>query len=307
MGSKKPLISVIIPHFNREEEITVALKGVVDQKYDNWECLIIDDGSHEKSKQKLKSHIRKLHTGKILYYERSKNRKKGANACRNVGMELARGEYVAFLDSDDSWPESYLLEAVKFAESRKIFHASYSGATVLRNNKIGEIKSRPKDDEEGFFDFLLSPGVLAQTSSYFLRRKIALDIKFDEQLKRHQDYDFFIRLGQKYNWNYNPNCSTFINWSTIQTRRVDFESCIVVYNRHKYEFKNKHLKSGYLVSQLGMSLREDAHPKIVQFYSRELNDTGYKKEMGLILLVNFPYVFKFYKKLLIRLSSTFNF
>lgn len=295
MFSQTLKVSIVIPHFNRENEIKKALCGIVCQEYKNWECLIIDDGSKETSQQELKKFILKINSDKIFYHQRPNNREKGANACRNLGIELAKGDYIAFLDSDDSWPENYLTEAIKLAEREENFCASYSGAIVTRNNQKKLIPSRMKNEEEGMFDFLLSSGVLAQTSSYFLKREIALKIKFDEKLQRHQDYDFFIRLGEKYSWIYNSNCITEIDWSTINQRHTDFNSCVSVYKQHKNEFKNKNLKSGYLVSQLGMSLREGANCEIINFYRRELREVGYKRKPGLILMVNFPNIFKFYK------------
>lgn len=294
MFSQSSMVSIVIPHFNREREIKNSLSAIIRQEYKNWECLIIDDGSKETSQHDLKKFIQKLNTEKIFYHQRPESREKGANACRNLGVELAKGDYIAFLDSDDSWPENYLFEAIKFAERKENFCASYSGAIVTRNNKKKIMPSRMKTQEEGMFDFLLSPGVLAQTSSYFLKQEIARKIKFDEKLQRHQDYDFFIRLGEKHAWVYNPYCITEIDWSSINQRHTDFGSCIEVYKRHENEFKNKKLKEGYLISLMGLALKNNAETNFINFLQHELRKTGYATKPGLVLMINFPTLYKLY-------------
>jgi len=292
-----PTVSIVIPHFNREKIITTAIESVSKQVYQNWECIIVDDGSAESSKNFVKTILSEERFKKFFFFERPANRLKGANACRNIGVEKARGSYIALLDSDDSWPENYLTEALKFAESKQDFTASYSGAIVYRNNVKRVIESRAVADGEKLFDFLLSPGVIAQTSSYFLRKDIATRVKFDEELKRHQDYDFFIRLGKQYQWFYNPNSKSIVDWSTINTRRTDFDSYLTVYERHKDEFKaGSNYKKGYLISCMGMALSQNAKSGIIKFYQRELREVGYAKKPGLIFMINFPYIFTYYKR-----------
>jgi len=293
----KPLVSIVIPHYNRDQIIRVAITSVLNQEFEDWECLIVDDGSSEQSKKSIRNFLSELDNKKISYFDRPLNRGKGANACRNFGVEKAAGEYIAFLDSDDSWPTDYLLESCKFKDEIENFSASYSGSTIYRDKKETVQHSRSIHSTEGLFDFLLSPYVIAQTSSYFLKKEIVEKVRFDECLKRHQDYDFFIRLGQQYNWSYNPNCKTFIDWSTIDQRVTDFKSCITVYTRHKDEFKNRKIQMGYLVSCLGMALRENANNTIIGFYQTELKNIGYRRKIGLIFMVNFPKLFKYYKKL----------
>ena len=93
-----PLVSIIIPTFNRAQKISVALNSVIQQSYTHWECLVIDDGSDDATNVLLKDYE---NTDKrIRYYERERE-PKGAPTCRNIGLHNAKGEYVIFLDSDD--------------------------------------------------------------------------------------------------------------------------------------------------------------------------------------------------------------
>lgn len=108
---KKPLISVIIPVFNREELIGETLESVISQTYRNWECIIVDDGSHDNTPDVVSSYSKQ--DKRIKFFTRPETRKKGASPSRNYGLEKANGNYIQFLDSDD------LLHSNKFEEQLK--------------------------------------------------------------------------------------------------------------------------------------------------------------------------------------------
>ncbi|UXX81111.1 glycosyltransferase [Reichenbachiella carrageenanivorans] len=94
----QPLVSIIIPSFNREALIAETLQSVLDQTYPTWECLIVDDGSIDGTKAVAQSFIEK--DARFKWLERHRE-PKGAPTCRNIGIEKSKGEYVIFLDSDD--------------------------------------------------------------------------------------------------------------------------------------------------------------------------------------------------------------
>jgi glycosyltransferase involved in cell wall biosynthesis len=93
-----PLVTVIIPVFNRQALIKIALNSVIQQTYTHWECIIVDDGSSDDTLVVLESFSRK--DARITYYKRERA-PKGAPTCRNLGLENAKGDYIVFLDSDD--------------------------------------------------------------------------------------------------------------------------------------------------------------------------------------------------------------
>jgi len=97
--SINPLISIIIPTFNRVHIVSETLDSVIAQTYGNWECIIVDDGSTDETERLIGAYCEK--DSRFQYHHRPENRSKGANACRNYGFELSKGEYVLFLDSDD--------------------------------------------------------------------------------------------------------------------------------------------------------------------------------------------------------------
>ncbi|MCA1744718.1 MAG: glycosyltransferase, partial [Bacteroidales bacterium] len=99
MMNEQPLVSVIIPTFNREHLIGETLESVLKQTYNNWECLIVDDGSTDRTRELVEGYVQL--DGRFSYYRRPDYMPKGANACRNFGFEISRGDYVNWFDDDD--------------------------------------------------------------------------------------------------------------------------------------------------------------------------------------------------------------
>ena len=98
--SKKLIVSVIIPTYNRKKYVTKAIDSVLRQTYDDYEIIVIDDGSTDNTRESLEKY-----RNKILYIYQQNS---GVSAARNAGIRLAKGEWVAFLDSDDEWIPEYL-------------------------------------------------------------------------------------------------------------------------------------------------------------------------------------------------------
>jgi glycosyltransferase involved in cell wall biosynthesis len=95
---EKPLISILIPNFNRGGLMTQTLRSVADQSYDNWEAIIVDDGSNDDS-EKVAMDFASTDI-RFSYFKRERL-PSGASTCRNIALELSHGEFVIFLDSDD--------------------------------------------------------------------------------------------------------------------------------------------------------------------------------------------------------------
>jgi glycosyltransferase involved in cell wall biosynthesis len=94
-----PLVSIIIPTYNRAHLVRETLDSVQIQTYENWECIIVDDGSIDETLKMIKKY--ELKNKKFKIYSRPASKNKGANSCRNYGVEQSNGEYLIFLDSDD--------------------------------------------------------------------------------------------------------------------------------------------------------------------------------------------------------------
>jgi len=98
MNTNLPLVSIIIPTYNRAHLIGETLDSVLAQTYTNWECIVVDDGSTDGTDKLLTAYCEK--DARLQYFKRE-ILPKGASHCRNIGLEKASGEYCMFLDSDD--------------------------------------------------------------------------------------------------------------------------------------------------------------------------------------------------------------
>jgi glycosyltransferase involved in cell wall biosynthesis len=102
MEDRKPLVSNIIIFLNSENYLTEAIESVFSQTYEHWELLLVDDGSTDRSTA-IAHKYSQDYPGKVRYLEHEGHQNRGMSASRNLGISHAKGEYVAFLDSDDIW------------------------------------------------------------------------------------------------------------------------------------------------------------------------------------------------------------
>lgn len=101
-NSEDPLVSIIMPFLNQGKYIQESIESVLAQSYQNWELLLIDDGSIDRSTEITQQYARQ-YPEKIRYFEHEGHQNKGASAARNIGLRNAKGEYITFLDGDDVW------------------------------------------------------------------------------------------------------------------------------------------------------------------------------------------------------------
>lgn len=109
---EKVLVSVVIPVYNRADTIKRAVESVLEQTYKNVEIIIIDDGSTDGTIDQLKE-LEQMESSIRVF----KQDHKGANAARNLGIEKARGGFIAFQDSDDEWLPSKLEKQICYIPS----------------------------------------------------------------------------------------------------------------------------------------------------------------------------------------------
>src|SRR5690606_34265329 len=101
-----PLISIVIPTYNRAQFIAETLTSVKNQTYQNWECVVVDDGSTDNTIEIIQQFT--ASDDRFKLYSRPTNRPKGANACRNYGFEVSSGLYINWFDSDDIMAPTFI-------------------------------------------------------------------------------------------------------------------------------------------------------------------------------------------------------
>ena len=140
--------SIIIPTHNREETIKRTLESVISQSYTKWECLVVDDGSKDRTIEVVTLYSKKEKRIKLIKRD---SFPKGANKCRNIGYENAIGDYLIFLDSDDELKENSLERRCNDLLETKFDFIVYP----MQTNQNGEVKLQPIPNSKSYvIDFL---------------------------------------------------------------------------------------------------------------------------------------------------------
>lgn len=195
----KALVSLIIPAFNRSGLIGETLDSVLEQHYENWECIIVDDGSTDDTRKVLDQYIKK--DTRIRYVSRPSGVPKGAAACRNIGIAMSKGEYVQFLDSDDLISPEKISAQVERMENDKGFSITTCRWGRFRDNmKDAELY----DDFPSYADFNDPADFLNSLPrslnffpihSYLIKRQVINKAGYwNEYLSFNEDAEFITRV-----------------------------------------------------------------------------------------------------------------
>lgn len=191
------LVSVILPTYNRPEMLKEAVSSVFDQTYQNFEIIIINDNGVD-----VNNIIAEFDNTRITYIHHSHN--KGLASARNSGLGIARGKYIAYLDDDDIFYSTHLETLVNFLESSD-YKIAYTDA--IKIDQILEKNGEYKNVVCGLYmsrDF--SRELILQNNispvHCFMHEKSCLNggLKFDESLRVHEDYEFWMRLARTYDF-----------------------------------------------------------------------------------------------------------
>jgi len=192
VASAAPKVSVVIPTYNSAATVKEAIESVLCQTYADLEINVIDDGSTDDTEKMVRQF------GDRIRYVKQMNQ--GVSAARNAGIKQARGEYIAFLDSDDIWLPEKLAEEIPFLESDPKLGLVYCDWSVVSGEGVlhsSYLKNLPA--VSGYvFDELIQTGFIL-TSGVVVRRACLDDVgDFDKSLSIAQDYDLWLRIS--YRW-----------------------------------------------------------------------------------------------------------
>ncbi|AEH45609.1 glycosyl transferase family 2 [Thermodesulfatator indicus DSM 15286] len=169
-----PLVSVIIPTYNRAFLLREAIFSVINQTFQDWELLIIDDRSTDNTKEIVSDLARKEPRIKYL----TNKFKKGPAGARKYGIQNARGEYIAFLDSDDLWKPWHLEKAIFLLTKYKYIDWFYADVELVKNNNviISSIKKKNWHGRTKFSYLELEPNFFLFNDQEFLYKAIKYEI-----------------------------------------------------------------------------------------------------------------------------------
>jgi len=188
---KEPLVSVVIPAYNAEKYIVEAIKSVLAQTYANWEIIIADDGSNDRTAEIVRS----FNESKIRYFYQNNQ---GQSAARNLALVNCRGDYVAFLDADDIFLPEKLGRQVAFMENQPECAFSYCKIRYFYDGKPQELFDLSIEHPSGLLreDLIKRGGhTMAPISVMFRRQWLDRCGGFDNSLRRSDEYFFYLKMA----------------------------------------------------------------------------------------------------------------
>jgi len=280
---KTPLVSIIIPSYNRESIIKETLESVLLQSYSNWECIVVDDLSNDSTVQIVKSYSNI--DSRFIHYLRPEDKPKGPSSCRNYGVTKANGKYLIFLDSDDLLAPSCIERRVaKFLENPNCdFLVFQMERFEIQPDYLKKVKKFEDNKNTILASFISLHGQWPITSPIYRTSFFKNKIGFNERLKVFEDLevaiysivfancflifeniDCFYRNDINYKEKYN---SLEVKTKMLENFQIFIESLSkLIANNPEQRFKNKDIKNHLVAS----------YKKVFHFYILE-NSKIFKK------------------------------
>lgn len=233
MESTKDLVSVIIPTYNRAHLIKRSAQSVLNQTYSNLELIIVDDGSTDNTEEVVKS----IDDNRVIYI---KQPNQGACAARNNGIDHARGEFIAFQDSDDVWHYDKLEKQIKCLKETGADMCFCSLNKIENGKSVGLIGNH---FERGF----QRPSVLLSnvgTQTLCGKSNIFKTEKFDSKMPRLQDLELLWRIQKKFSTFYinESLVDYYLQEDSITNNFEKIEkACVIIMEKHKDFVNNQKL------------------------------------------------------------------
>jgi glycosyltransferase involved in cell wall biosynthesis len=285
-----PRFSIVIPLYNKENFIKKTIQSALDQTIQEFEVIIIDDGSTDNSLRK----VEEFNDKRIRVF---KQKNKGASAARNKGVELSNHKWIAFLDADDIWYHNHLEElnnCIDNLPEAQVVSNAYEIA--LEKNFIKKPKySRAVPKEMNLIDDYFSYSFidpLFWTSSLAVNKVVFQNIGgFDEEISSGQDTDLVSRLALKYKLAYNPKV-TFLHIKNTEnnlskSNHLDAR-LMFIKKLEKEEYDNPSLKKYLDINRFSLALQAKIRrkSKISKSLIEQIDYKNLKSKQKLLL--NFP-------------------
>lgn len=249
----KILVTAIITTHNRVDLLKGAINSVLSQTYKNIECIVVDDASSDGTSEYCKS------LNCIRYISISKENSRGGNYARNIGIQNARGEYVAFLDDDDEWYPEKIEKQILVIEKNTDVGVVYCGRMIkeITTSGVSYIKDLPRIGARGDMHIKILSRIYFVTSECMIRKQLLLDVGcFDENVKFWQEYELMIRLLQVTKVDFVNEClityraslidsqrltNNYINWleavRQIESKHADLYKSLPLYHKLKHRIR----------------------------------------------------------------------
>lgn len=243
------MISVIIPTYNRARTIERSVNSVLQQTYKDIECIVVDDCSTDNTKEIVEN----ITDTRVRYYCLEKNF--GACVARNYGVEKAKGDYIAFQDSDDEWLPNKLEEQFKYLVLNNA-DVCFCKKYILDINGDFAIITR-NELQQGFIsrEVLCSQSKVS-TQTILAKRNVFNEFKFDPNLKKAQDFEWTIGTSEKYTFYFvdQPLVKQYLQDDSItivgKNYQKDYEARKYIYEKYHDKYNNDKKLAYYLMKGL---------------------------------------------------------
>lgn len=186
------VVSVIITTYNRPTDLENAIESVSEQTYEPIELVVVDDHSDTPAAYVLQNvDTEAFHRFRHVRHDENQ----GANAARNTGLDVASGEYIAFLDDDDQWEPEKIERQVTVLEADDDVGVVYTGVKVIGGTE--ESLKIPPEVSGNLTKALLCQNVVGTLSAVMVRGDIAETVRFDERFPTWADTEWYIRLSTR--------------------------------------------------------------------------------------------------------------
>jgi glycosyltransferase involved in cell wall biosynthesis len=184
------VISIVIPTFNRKVLLNRALTSVFAQTYTDIEVIVVDDGSTDGTIEHITRHYPQVHLIQQAHH--------GVSHARNRGLRIARGEWIALLDSDDEWQADKLTRQMQALSAEPEYRVCHTDEIWIRHGKRVNPMKKHRKPSGWVFDACL-PLCAISPSSILLHRDVLDEVGlFDEILPACEDYDLWLRIAARY-------------------------------------------------------------------------------------------------------------
>lgn len=187
----KPIVSIIIPIFNAERFLNRCLNSISNLEFKNWECLLVDDGSIDRSALISKEFVKSDSRFKLLSKQNG-----GVSSARNLGLDNALGDWICFIDADDYISSNYL-NGVEIENFDVIFFSSMSfqeGVTPYYKNNLGELESNDIVSTKEIIADILHLNLLRVPWGKVIKKKCIDNIRFNREQNIGEDTEFFYKV-----------------------------------------------------------------------------------------------------------------
>ncbi len=199
-----PKVDIIIPAYNAARYVALAIESVIAQTFDDWQIVLVDDGSKDNTAETVAPYIQSL--GPKLRYLRQENR--GVSAARNCAIQNSSSEFIAFLDADDIWLPDRLEQSLHRFENRPSLGLTYGLISWI--DAEGHITGTYAGNSPKHAEGLIAPHIYTRMVelpcvTVTLRRKCLDDVGlFDETMHATEDRDLWLRIAQRYEIGFIP-------------------------------------------------------------------------------------------------------